>query len=53
MAQQVGSNIGRMCKPEFEAGTLLPTDNAITKGTGLYGIEADKRREERKKKAAK
>lgn len=38
-------------KPEYEAGTLLPTDDVITKGTGLYGIEADKRREERKKKA--
>ena len=38
-------------KPEYEAGTLLETDNAITKGTGEYAIVADKRREERKKAA--
>lgn len=37
-------------KPEYEAGTLLPTDDAITKGTGVYAVEADKRREERRKK---
>lgn len=39
-------------KPEYEAGTLLPTDDALTKGTGAYAIEADKKRAERKKKAA-
>lgn len=38
-------------QPEYEAGTLLPTDDAITKGTGVYGIEADRRREERKNNA--
>lgn len=38
-------------KPEYEAGTLLPTDDAITKGTGVYAVEADKRREERRKKS--
>jgi phenylalanine-4-hydroxylase len=37
--------------PEYEAGTLLPTDDAITKGTGVYAIAADKKREERKKNA--
>ncbi len=36
-------------KPEYEAGTILPTDKVIHKGTGTYAIEADKRREERKK----
>ncbi|MEZ0225853.1 MAG: phenylalanine 4-monooxygenase [Alphaproteobacteria bacterium] len=36
---------------EYSAGTLLPTDSAITKGTGEYAREAAKRRAERKKQA--
>ncbi len=38
-------------KPEYEAGTLLDTDKVYHKGTGEYGVEADKRREERRKKS--
>lgn len=37
-------------QPEYDAGTILPTDRVLHKGTGTYAIEADKRREERKKK---
>lgn len=37
-------------KPLFEAGDLGPDDAVITKGTGVYAIEADKRREARKNK---
>jgi phenylalanine-4-hydroxylase len=35
-------------KPEFKAGTLLETDDAVTKGTGTYALEAAKRRAARK-----
>ena len=38
--------------PEYEAGTLLPTDKAYHKGSGEYGIEADKRRAARRAQAA-
>lgn len=37
-------------KPEYEAGILLPGDVVEQKGTGVYAIEADKRRAERAKK---
>lgn len=37
--------------PEYSAGTLLPTDRVITKGTGVYAKEAAKKREERRKAA--
>ncbi|MBI1214267.1 MAG: phenylalanine 4-monooxygenase [Alphaproteobacteria bacterium] len=35
---------------EYPAGTLLETDDAITKGTGEYAVQAAKRREARKGK---
>lgn len=34
--------------PEYEAGTLLPTDKAYHKGTCEYAVEADKRRDARR-----
>lgn len=34
-------------KPEYEAGILLDDDSVLHKGTGVYAIEADKRRAER------
>jgi phenylalanine-4-hydroxylase len=37
---------------EYSAGTLLPTDEVITKGNGEYARDAAKRRAERKKQAA-
>ncbi|MGH7144228.1 MAG: phenylalanine 4-monooxygenase [Planctomycetota bacterium] len=41
-------------QPEYKAGTLLPTDAVVTKGTGEYAkIAAQKREERRKKTAAK
>ncbi|MDD9900072.1 MAG: phenylalanine 4-monooxygenase, partial [Alphaproteobacteria bacterium] len=36
-------------KTEQVPGTILPTDNVISKGTGEYAIEANKRRVERAK----
>jgi phenylalanine-4-hydroxylase len=36
---------------EYSAGTLLPADVALTKGTGVYAKEAARKREERRKKA--
>lgn len=37
-------------KPEYEAGIIVPGDIVVHEGTGTYAIEADKRRDERKKK---
>lgn len=36
-------------KPEYEAGIIVPGDKVVHEGTGTYAIEADKRRDERKK----
>jgi phenylalanine-4-hydroxylase len=36
--------------PEHEAGVIAQGDKVLHKGTGTYAVEADKRREERKKK---
>ena len=38
---------------EYKAGTILPTDTVLTKGTGEYAKIAAQRREERRKKTAK
>lgn len=38
-------------KEEYVANRILPTDDVVTKGTGVYAAEAAKRREERRKKA--
>lgn len=36
-------------KPEYKSGTVLESDKVIHKGTGEYAVEANKRREARRK----
>jgi phenylalanine-4-hydroxylase len=40
-------------KEEYPSGIVLPTDSVIHKGTGEYAIEAEKRRDLKRKQAAK
>ncbi len=38
-------------RPEYKPGVIVEGDDVITRGTGVYAVEAQKRRAERKKKA--
>lgn len=37
-------------KPQYEPGVIVPGDDVLTYGTGVYAIEADRKREERKRR---